>query len=114
MLDLLKTKTDGVVCYSSLTRDEATSKFLDSDLAAILQTATETPAAAFRALGTPASARILEIAALEQAREQGVCSFNDFRKLLGLPRMLPTGVCGSFSALCGESVDEAPLLAECM
>jgi hypothetical protein len=33
--------------------------------------------------------RIIEIAAMERAREWGACSLNDFRKFLGLARAFP-------------------------
>ncbi|KAJ6515136.1 linoleate diol synthase [Mycena vitilis] len=58
--------------------------FKDEDLANILHNATEHPAAAFRARGTPASMRLHEIMGIEQNRRWGVCSLNDFRKYLGL------------------------------
>ncbi|KAJ6548164.1 linoleate diol synthase [Mycena vulgaris] len=60
---------------------QADGTFRDSDLANILQNATENPAAAFRARGTPASMRFLEIMGIEQNRQWGVCSLNDFRKV---------------------------------
>ncbi|KAJ7504371.1 linoleate diol synthase [Mycena galericulata] len=58
--------------------------FKDEDLANILHNATEHPAAAFRARGTPASMRLHEVMGIEQNRRWGVCSLNDFRKYLGL------------------------------
>ncbi|KAJ7281406.1 linoleate diol synthase [Mycena rebaudengoi] len=58
--------------------------FKDEDLANILHNATEHPAAAFRARGTPASMRLHEMMGIEQNRRWGVCSLNDFRKYLGL------------------------------
>lgn len=58
--------------------------FKDEDLAKILQDATERPAGAFRARGTPAIMRLHEIMGIEQNRQWGVCSLNDFRKYLGL------------------------------
>ncbi|KAJ7074134.1 linoleate diol synthase [Mycena amicta] len=58
--------------------------FKDEDLANILKNATEHPAAAFRARGTPASMRLHEIMGIEQNRLWGVCSLNDFRRYLGL------------------------------
>ncbi|KAJ7131370.1 linoleate diol synthase [Mycena epipterygia] len=66
----LKRQTDGL--------------FKDEDLANILHNATERPAAAFRARGTPASMRLHEMMGIEQNRRWGVCSLNDFRKYLGL------------------------------
>ncbi|KAF7356580.1 Heme peroxidase [Mycena venus] len=58
--------------------------FKDEDLANILHNATEHPAAAFRARGTPASMRLHEMMGIEQNRRWGVCGLNDFRKYLGL------------------------------
>jgi hypothetical protein len=59
-------------------------RFKDEDLANILHNATEHPAAAFRARGTPAILRLTEIMGIEANRKWGVCSLNDFRKFLGL------------------------------
>ncbi|KAJ7155422.1 linoleate diol synthase [Mycena crocata] len=63
---------------------QADGRFRDEDLANILHNATEHPAAAFRARGTPASMRLHEMMGIEQNRRWGVCSLNDFRKYLGL------------------------------
>ncbi|KAF9038426.1 linoleate diol synthase [Panaeolus papilionaceus] len=62
----------------------ADGSFSDDDLANILHNATEHPAAAFRARGTPPIMRLNEIMGIEQNRRWGVCSLNDFRKFLGL------------------------------
>ncbi|KAF8878550.1 heme peroxidase [Infundibulicybe gibba] len=59
-------------------------KFSDDDIANILHSATGTPAGAFRARGTPAVLRVVEILGIEQARRWGVCSMNEFRKFLSL------------------------------
>ena len=59
-------------------------RFSDDDLAGILQDATEKVAGSYRARGTPAVLRIIEILGMEQARSWGVCTFNEFRKFLGL------------------------------
>ncbi len=58
--------------------------FSDDDLARVLQDATESVAGAYRARGTPAALRIVEILGMEQGRRWGVCSMNEFRKFLGL------------------------------
>ncbi|KAF7430838.1 hypothetical protein PC9H_006552 [Pleurotus ostreatus] len=63
---------------------QADGSFRDEDLAQILQEATEHPAAAFRARGTPEVMRLHEIMGIEQNRAWGVCSLNDFRQYLGL------------------------------
>jgi linoleate 10R-lipoxygenase len=49
-----------------------------------LQDATESPAGAFRARGTPGALRIIEMQGIAQARKWGVCTMNEFRKFLGL------------------------------
>ena len=59
-------------CHS-LQRNE-TRRFNDSDLAAILQNATEWSAGAFRARGTPAVLRFVEVLGINQARRWGTCS----------------------------------------
>jgi linoleate 10R-lipoxygenase len=60
------------------------SKFPDDGLAKILLDATNTPGGAWRARGTPGVFRILEILGIQQARQWGVCTMNEFRKFLGL------------------------------
>ncbi|KAH7928584.1 heme peroxidase [Leucogyrophana mollusca] len=69
----------GLVC------DDKNGCFDDTELANILQSATESIASAFKSRGTPPCMRLLELAAMKQARDWQVCSLNDFRKLLGLP-----------------------------
>lgn len=63
---------------------QADGRFKDEDLARVLQNATEHPAGAFRARGTPPIMRLNEVMGIEQSRAWGVCSLNDFRKFLGL------------------------------
>jgi cytochrome P450 len=69
--------------FGGLTRQED-GTFRDQDLANVLHNATEHPAAAFGARGTPAVMRLHEIMGIEQNRRWGVCSLNEFRKFLGL------------------------------
>ncbi|RXW18706.1 hypothetical protein EST38_g7146 [Candolleomyces aberdarensis] len=69
--------------FGGLKRQEDGS-FADGDLANILHNATEQPAGAFRARGTPSVMRLNEIMGIEQSRKWGVCSMNEFRKYLGL------------------------------
>lgn len=87
--------------FASLQR-QSDGTFKDADLAKVLHDATEHPAAAFRARGTPgkfhhlimwilayfppASMRLHEMMGIEQNRRWGVCGLNDFRKYLGLKR----------------------------
>ena len=59
-------------------------RFSDDDLAKILLDATEKPAGAYRARGSPACLRIVEILGMVQARQWGVCTMNEFRQFLGL------------------------------
>ncbi|KAG6860884.1 hypothetical protein C0995_006439 [Termitomyces sp. Mi166 len=63
---------------------QADHTFNDNELAKVLHDATEHPAGAFRARGTPSCMRLHEIMGIEQNRRWGVCSLNDFRKYLGL------------------------------
>ncbi|KAI5117535.1 hypothetical protein M0805_004768 [Coniferiporia weirii] len=63
---------------------QADGTFSDDDLAKILHDATEKCAGAYRARGTPAALRVIETMSMEQAREWGVCSMNEFRQFLGL------------------------------
>lgn len=55
--------------------------FPDEDLANILRSAIESPASAFKARGAPHVLRIIEIMAIEQNRQWGTCSMNEFRKV---------------------------------
>ncbi|KAI3616961.1 heme peroxidase [Moniliophthora roreri] len=58
--------------------------FSDDELANILHTATENPACSFGAHGTPDALKIIEIMGINQARQWGLCTMNEFRKFLGL------------------------------
>ncbi|VDB91968.1 unnamed protein product [Peniophora sp. CBMAI 1063] len=58
--------------------------FKDSDLAWWIKNATEHPASAFKARGTPEVMKLHEIMGIQSNRRWGVCSLNDFRKFLGL------------------------------
>ncbi|KAI0059735.1 linoleate diol synthase [Artomyces pyxidatus] len=69
--------------FGSLQR-QANGTFKDSELAALIMNATENPAAAFRARGTPHVMRLHEILGIESNRRWGVCSLNEFRKFIGL------------------------------
>ena len=62
----------------------ADGSFRDKDLARILQSATSNPAKRFGARGTPGVMRPVEIISMNQARQWGVGTMNDFRKFLGL------------------------------
>jgi len=70
-----------------LKRDKS-NRFKDEDLANILQSATEAPAAAFKARGIPESLRVIEILGIEQSRTWRACSvcyvFWPFRTLINL------------------------------
>ncbi|KAI0051062.1 heme peroxidase [Auriscalpium vulgare] len=69
--------------FAKLKRD-ANGRFANADLARILQNATESPASAFKARGTPEVLRVIEILTIEQSRAWGVCSLNEFRQFMGL------------------------------
>ncbi|TFK63860.1 heme peroxidase [Pluteus cervinus] len=59
-------------------------KFNDDDIANILHNATENAANTYGAQSTPAALRVIEIMGLQQARQWGVCTMNEFRQFLGL------------------------------
>ncbi|KAL0577268.1 hypothetical protein V5O48_004725 [Marasmius crinis-equi] len=59
-------------------------RFSDDDLAKVLQDATENPACSFGAQGTPEALKVIEMMGIQQARQWGVCTMNEFRKWLGL------------------------------
>ncbi|KAG7449917.1 heme peroxidase [Guyanagaster necrorhizus] len=65
---------------------QADGTFKDDDLAQILQDATDKAAGAYRARGTPAVLRTIEVMGMEQARRWGCCTMNEFRDFLGLAR----------------------------
>ncbi|KIY63464.1 heme peroxidase, partial [Cylindrobasidium torrendii FP15055 ss-10] len=69
--------------FGGMSRTEDGS-FDDAALAKVLFDATEDPAAAFGARGTPLSMRLHEVMGIEQNRKWGVCTMNEFRKFLGL------------------------------
>ena len=58
----------------------------DDDIAKVLHIATENPASGFRNRGTPPVLRLVEIMGIEQARQWGLCTMNEFRAFLGLRR----------------------------
>ncbi|KAJ3993518.1 heme peroxidase [Lentinula boryana] len=59
-------------------------RFSDDHLGKILLDATEHPAGAYRARGTPAALKVIEVLGIQQARQWGVCTMNEFRAYLGL------------------------------
>lgn len=72
------------VPWGQAKRDPKTLRYADADLAKALQDATSVPAAAFKARGVPHVMRVIEILGIQQARNWGCCSLNDFRRFLGL------------------------------
>ncbi|KIO24704.1 hypothetical protein M407DRAFT_25951 [Tulasnella calospora MUT 4182] len=78
---------------------QADGSFRDEDLAKILLDACESPASAFKARGTPHVMRIIEIMAIQQNRDWGTCSLNEFRKSGIRERMLRTQQGGESMAL---------------
>ncbi|TFK61377.1 heme peroxidase [Pluteus cervinus] len=91
---------------ANLERSFKTGAFNDSELAAILFDANNSPAAAFRAKGTAQELRVFELEALKRAREWNVCGFNACRRLLGLPPYR------SFEEWCGGNVAVAAAARE--
>jgi len=63
---------------------EDDGRFSDDDLARVLHDAAQNVAGAFKARGTPAVMRIMEILGVEAGRNWGVCTLNEFRKFIGL------------------------------
>ncbi|KAF5365312.1 hypothetical protein D9758_005455 [Tetrapyrgos nigripes] len=61
-------------------------KFSDDDLAKVLQDATESVACSYGAQGTPDALKVIEIMGIQQARQWGCCTMNEFRQWLGLKR----------------------------
>lgn len=57
--------------------------FEDADLARIVLDSTGSRAAAFGARGIPEALRVVEVLGIEQARNWGTCSMNEFRKFMG-------------------------------
>ena len=99
-------KGDAHSWHHRLSRDPENGRFKDVDLARILQNATEAPASAFKARGTPEVLRVIEILSILQGRKWGVCTvrlfhvvpfvsltplpqLNEFRKFIGLEREPP-------------------------
>ena len=62
--------------------------FPDDALARFIQEATYNPAGAFGARRTPHAMKIIEIMAIEQNRQWGTCSMNEFRKVSCLSNTL--------------------------
>ncbi|KDQ09782.1 hypothetical protein BOTBODRAFT_507785 [Botryobasidium botryosum FD-172 SS1] len=63
---------------------QSNGRFADDDLAKVLHDATQNVAGAFKARGTPAVMRIMEMLGVEAGRKWGVCTLNEFRKFIGL------------------------------
>ncbi|KAF8797699.1 heme peroxidase [Phlegmacium glaucopus] len=69
--------------YPGLSRP-LNGRFKDEDIARVLQQATERTAGAFGYRQVPLCARVHELQKIEEARNSNVCSFNEYRKSLGL------------------------------
>ena len=59
-------------------------KFSDNDLAKTLHITT--PSSAFHSRGTRPVLCLIEMMGIEQARQRGLCTMNEFRAFLGLRR----------------------------
>ncbi|KAL8280949.1 hypothetical protein RQP46_006628 [Phenoliferia psychrophenolica] len=87
----------------NLTRDATTGRYANDDLVKILNTAINEPAGAFGAFGSPAALKersatciakkklglpfdiqVVEVMGMWRARQQNVCTMNEFREYLGL------------------------------
>ncbi|KAG8881440.1 hypothetical protein FRB97_009566 [Tulasnella sp. 331] len=82
-LAAMKPQPPNTWTFGGMKRD-STGRFPDAELAKILQDATNEPASAFKARGTPHAMRIIEVMAIQQNRNWGTCSLNEFRQFLGL------------------------------
>lgn len=76
----MKLPPPNVWTFGGLKR-QANGSFNDKDLAEIIKDSMEVPAGAFGARRTPHAMRIIEMMGIEQNREWGVCSLNEFRKV---------------------------------
>ncbi|KAF8307548.1 heme peroxidase [Clavulina sp. PMI_390] len=65
-------------------RDWKTGRVDDDLLADALIKAISVPAASFKARGVPGVMRVIEILGIQQARNWGCCTLNEFRRFLGL------------------------------
>ncbi|KAH9961421.1 heme peroxidase [Lactifluus volemus] len=89
--------------FGGIKRDES-GRFNDADIARILQNATEAPASAFKACGTPEVLRVMELLGIEQGRAWGACTLNEFRKFMGLQRKLNSDVAVSSPFAAAEAL----------
>ncbi|KAK4702162.1 linoleate 10R-lipoxygenase, partial [Phenoliferia sp. Uapishka_3] len=68
-----------------LKRDATTGLFADDDLCTLLANATEAPAGAFKARGSPACMRVIDMMGMAAARNVWkCCTLNEFRSFLNL------------------------------
>ncbi|TRM59046.1 heme peroxidase [Schizophyllum amplum] len=63
---------------------DGAGRFADAELARILQDATNWRAGSYGARCIPAALRVIEVMGIEQSREWGACSMNEFRHFMGL------------------------------
>lgn len=70
---------------AGLERNASTSAFNDSDIASLLLDAVTTTASKLGLKGTAQELKVFEVDALQKGRDWGICAFNDYRELLGLP-----------------------------
>ncbi|KAL1717727.1 heme peroxidase [Schizophyllum commune] len=65
---------------------DGAGRFADADLARVLQDATSWRAGSYGARAIPAALRVIEVMGIEQSREWGTCSLNEFRHFMGLKK----------------------------
>lgn len=63
---------------------QSDGSFIDKDLVDLLTTATDTVAGAFGARNTPAALKAIEILGIQQGRDWGMASLNEFRSFFKL------------------------------
>jgi hypothetical protein len=101
--------------FAGLTRGVG-GKFADQDLANILYKATEQPAGEFRARGSPGVMSFIDVRGILWARSLRMCTFNEFREALGLPKYksftewnADEGIAAAASGLYNGNIDDLEL-----
>ncbi|KAF5356621.1 hypothetical protein D9758_008203 [Tetrapyrgos nigripes] len=70
--------------FGDLVRDKETGAFSSEGIAKILMDATDDVAGAYGARRIPEVMKVIEVSGINQARDWGTCSMNEFRKFFGL------------------------------
>jgi linoleate 10R-lipoxygenase len=73
--------------FGGIERDKETGAFSSEGIAQILMDSTEDVAGSYGARRIPEVMKVIEVMGIQQARQWGTCSMNEFRKFFGLKRM---------------------------